>query len=74
MLTFALNTKIIKVFPNQKPWLDKNVRSLLKPSGQVTCREQKKGITDAKQIDWQCIESYFGNKKPCSMWRSIKPY
>ncbi|KAK3567875.1 hypothetical protein QTP86_027317 [Hemibagrus guttatus] len=79
----VLTTKTIKVFPNQKPWLDRKVRSLLKArniayrSGDRLAysnarRELKKGITEAKQRYQQRIEGHFVNNNPCSMWRGIK--
>ncbi|KAK3543143.1 hypothetical protein QTP70_011677 [Hemibagrus guttatus] len=79
----VLTTKTIKVFPNQKPWLDRKVRSLLKArnvayrSGDRLAysnaqRELKKGITEAKQRYQQRIEGQFVNNNPRSMWRGIK--
>ncbi|KAK3570817.1 hypothetical protein QTP86_027623, partial [Hemibagrus guttatus] len=79
----VLTTKTIKLFPNQKPWLDRKVRSLLKARN-VACRlgdrlaysnaqrELKKGITEAKQRYQQRIEGHFVNNNPCSMWRGIQ--
>ncbi|KAK3559559.1 hypothetical protein QTP86_013724, partial [Hemibagrus guttatus] len=79
----VLTTKTIKVFPNQKPWLDWKECSLLKArnityrSGDRLAysnarRELKKAITEDKQRYQQQIEVHFVNNNPRSMWRGIK--
>ncbi|KAK3521700.1 hypothetical protein QTP70_015806 [Hemibagrus guttatus] len=79
----VLTSKTVKVFPNQKPGLDRKVRSLQKArniayrSGDRLAysnarRELKKGITEAKQRYQQQIEGHFVNNNPRSMWRGIK--
>jgi hypothetical protein len=63
------------MFPNQKPWLDGNVRSLLRArdtafrSGdrlayRTARRDLKKGIKEAKGKYRQRIEGHFGTKTP----------
>ena len=77
----VMTTKTIKVFPNQKPWLDRNMRLLLgdaafrsgdKPAYKSARRDLKKGIREAKRRYKQRIESHFENNDPRSMWRGIK--
>ncbi|KAI3355625.1 hypothetical protein L3Q82_017914 [Scortum barcoo] len=68
----VLPTKTIKVFPNQKPWLDSTVKPLLKAcdaayrSGDklaysIARKELKKGIKLAKSRYKRCIEEHFEN-------------
>uniref|UniRef100_A0A3B5QBX0 Reverse transcriptase domain-containing protein n=1 Tax=Xiphophorus maculatus TaxID=8083 RepID=A0A3B5QBX0_XIPMA len=79
----VLPVKTIKVFPNQKPWLDSTVRALLKArdaayrSGDRLAysrarSELKKGIKQAKLQYKQQIEEHFINNNPRSMWRGIR--
>ncbi|KAI3355901.1 hypothetical protein L3Q82_004450 [Scortum barcoo] len=78
-------TKTIKVFPNQKPWLDSIVKPLLKAcdaalqvrSGDklaysIARKEMKKGINLAKSWYKRRIEEHFENNNRHSMWRGIK--
>ncbi|KAI3359394.1 hypothetical protein L3Q82_002898 [Scortum barcoo] len=78
-----MGSRTIKVFPNQKPWLDSTVKPLLKAcdaayrSGDklaysIARKELKKGIKLAKsRYKWR-IEEHFENNNPHSMWRGIK--
>ena len=79
----VLPVKTITVFPNQKPWLDSTVRSLLKArdtsyrSGDRLAysrarAELKKGIKQAKLRYKQKIEDHFNNNNPRNMWRGIR--
>ena len=71
----VLRTRTIKVFPNQKPWFDGNVGSLLRArdtafrSGDMlayrTARQDlQKGLKGAKGKYRQRIEGHFENKDP----------
>lgn len=79
----VLTTKTIRVFPNQKPWLDSTVCMLLKArdaayrSGDMLVysrarRDLNKGIKEAKHRYKQRIEGLFDNNNPQSMWRGIR--
>ena len=70
-------------FPNQKPWLDSGVRSLLRARGAAfksgdrlayshSRRELKRGISEAKRKYQQHIEGHFKTSDSRSMWRGIK--
>ncbi|KAK0137684.1 hypothetical protein N1851_026114 [Merluccius polli] len=79
----VLPTKTIKVFPNQKPWMDSTVRSLLRArdtafrSGDRLAyssarRELREGIQLAKHRHKHRIEEHFREDNPRSMWRGIR--
>ena len=79
----VLPVKTITVFPNQKPWLDSTVRSLLKArdtayrSGDRMAysrarAELKKGIIQAKLRYKDRVEDHFNSNNPRSMWRGIR--
>ncbi|RXN37263.1 RNA-directed DNA polymerase from mobile element jockey-like protein [Labeo rohita] len=75
--------KRIRVFPNSKPWMTKNVKLPLKArnlafwSGDMqqyrTSRMNlKKGIRDAKVAYKQKIENHFNNSDPRWAWQGIR--
>uniref|UniRef100_A0A3B3I9A9 Reverse transcriptase domain-containing protein n=1 Tax=Oryzias latipes TaxID=8090 RepID=A0A3B3I9A9_ORYLA len=79
----VLPTKSIKVYPNQKPWFDGTVRSLLKArdaayrSGDRLAysrarTELRRGINQAKRRHRQRVEQHFANNNPREMWRGIR--
>ncbi|KAI4889320.1 hypothetical protein NFI96_006060 [Prochilodus magdalenae] len=79
----VLPKKTIKVFPNQKPWVNKSVRALIKSRDEAfrsgdrlaysaARRNLKKGIKKAKHSYKQRIEEHFENNNPRSMWNGIK--
>ncbi|KAI4891004.1 hypothetical protein NFI96_004964 [Prochilodus magdalenae] len=79
----VLPKKTIKVFPNQKPWVNKSVRALIKSRDEAfrsgdrlaysaARRNLKKGIKEAKHSYKQRIEEHFENNNPRSMWNGIK--
>ncbi|KAI4896218.1 hypothetical protein NFI96_025832, partial [Prochilodus magdalenae] len=79
----VLPKKTIKVFPNQKPWVNKSVRALIKSRDEAfrsgdrlaysaAQRNLKKGIKEAKHSYKQRIEEHFENNNPRSMWNGIK--
>ena len=79
----VLPKKTIKVYPNQKPWLDSTVRPLLKARDAAhragdrlaytrARSELKKGIRLAKHRYKQRIEEHFEGNNPRSMWRGIR--
>lgn len=74
--------KIIKVFPNQKPWMNKEVRLLLKAHDaafktgdrdaySLSRANLKRGIKAAKHNHKLRIEDKFNNHDPRRMWRGI---
>ena len=76
-------TKQIRVFPNNKPWMNRGVRLLLKTrntafhSGDVqrykTARANlKRGIMDAKAAYKQKIEDLFSSSDPRRAWQGIR--
>ncbi|TKS65680.1 hypothetical protein D9C73_028375 [Collichthys lucidus] len=76
-------TRTITVYPNQKPWLNAEVRSLLKArdaafrSGdrlalRATRRRLIAGVKRAKATYARRIEGHFTSNDPRSMWRDIK--
>uniref|UniRef100_A0A669BZP0 Reverse transcriptase domain-containing protein n=1 Tax=Oreochromis niloticus TaxID=8128 RepID=A0A669BZP0_ORENI len=76
-------TKTVKVFPNQKPWLNSEVRALLrardsafKSGDQQVYKEARqslvKGIKEAKRKYKQRIEEHFNTKNSRNMWQGIK--
>ena len=76
-------TKQIRVFPNNKPWMNRGVRLLLKTrktafhSGDVqrykTARANlKRGIKDAKAAYKQKIEDLFSSSDPRQAWQGIR--
>ncbi|KAI4903276.1 hypothetical protein NFI96_004892 [Prochilodus magdalenae] len=79
----VLPKKTIKVFPNQKPWVNKSVPALIKSRDEAfrsgdrlaysaARRNLKKAIKEAKHSYKQRIEEHFENNNPCSMWNGIK--
>lgn len=79
----VITTRTVKVFPNQKPWLNSKVRTLLRAqdvafrSGdQQAYREARqalqRGIEKAKHKHKQCIEDSFDNNNTRNMWQGIK--
>lgn len=79
----VLTTKTSMVYPNQKPWLDGNVHTLLKvrnaayrSGDRLACsnarRDLKKGIKAAKYRYHQRIKGHFKDNNPRSMWTGIK--
>lgn len=79
----VLVTKAIRVFPNQKPYVENNVRSLLRTrdaamrsghmvASSTTWRDLKKNNREAKDRYKQHIEGHFGNNDRWSMERGIK--
>uniref|UniRef100_A0A3B1IEK6 Reverse transcriptase domain-containing protein n=1 Tax=Astyanax mexicanus TaxID=7994 RepID=A0A3B1IEK6_ASTMX len=76
-------TKTVTCYPNQKPWLNAEVRSLLKArdaafrSGDSdelrrARRELTAGVKRAKAAYAQKIQGHFSSQDPQSMWRGIK--
>ncbi|KAI4887106.1 hypothetical protein NFI96_003143 [Prochilodus magdalenae] len=76
--------KNIRVYPNQKPWLTKEVRILLNErnaafrSGDralysAARTNLKRGIKEAKTTYKRKIEDHFNNSDPQQVWRGIQP-
>jgi len=75
--------KNIKIFPNQKPWMNREVRLLLKArdaafrSGDREAYSSvranlRKGIFQAKLAHKQRIEDNFNSSDPRRMWQGIQ--
>lgn len=75
--------KLIRVYPNQKPWMTKEVQTLLKDrntafrSGDralysAARANLKKGIRDAKAAHKRKIEDHFNNNDPRRVWQGIQ--
>ena len=75
--------KVIRVFPNQKPWMTNRVRSLLKVrdaafrSGDralysAARADLKKGIREAKADYKRRIESHFTSNRPREVWQGLQ--
>lgn len=79
----VITTKQIQIFPNNKPWMTKDVRLLLKVrnaafrSGdsqqyRVARRNLKRGIRDTKARYRQRVEHYFGNSDTRRAWQGLR--
>lgn len=79
----VLTTKTIRVFPNQKLWLNSNVRSPLRSrdaafrSGNMLAyteaqRDLKKGVRE-ERTNTERTEGQFENNNTQRMWRGLKP-
>ncbi|KAI3369447.1 hypothetical protein L3Q82_007487 [Scortum barcoo] len=77
------STRTVTEYPNQKPWLNAEVRSLLKArdaafrSGdrlalRAARRQLTAGVKRAKAAYAQRIQGHFTSNDPRSMWRGIK--
>ncbi|KAI3352931.1 hypothetical protein L3Q82_019494 [Scortum barcoo] len=77
------STRTVTEYPNQKPWLNAEVRSLLKArdaafrSGdrlalRAARRQLTAGVKRAKTAYAQRIQGHFTSNDPRSMWRGIK--
>ncbi|KAI3376533.1 hypothetical protein L3Q82_016993 [Scortum barcoo] len=77
------STRTVTGYPNQKPWLNAEVRSLLKArdaafrSGdrlalRAARRQLTAGVKRAKTAYAQRIQGHFTSNDPRSMWRGIK--
>ncbi|KAI3371020.1 hypothetical protein L3Q82_023668 [Scortum barcoo] len=77
------STRTVTGYPNQKPWLNAEVRSLLKArdaafrSGdrlalRAARRQLTAGVKRAKAAYAQRIQGHFTSNDPRSMWRGIK--
>ncbi len=75
-------TKTIPIYPNQKPWINSNVRSALSArtsafkSGNTDDRKQasydlRRSIKAAKRQYKNKVEEQFNNNNPRSMWQVI---
>uniref|UniRef100_A0A3B3BP10 Reverse transcriptase domain-containing protein n=1 Tax=Oryzias melastigma TaxID=30732 RepID=A0A3B3BP10_ORYME len=75
--------KQITMYPNQKPWMTRDVRLLLKArntafrSGDAQAysaarAELKRGIKKAKQAYKRKIEEHFSNSNPRRMWQGLQ--
>ncbi len=75
-------TKIICIYPNQKPWINSDVRSALSArtsafkSGNTDDRKQasydlRRSIKAAKRQYKNKVEEHFNNNNPRSMWQGI---
>ncbi|KAI4903872.1 hypothetical protein NFI96_022133, partial [Prochilodus magdalenae] len=75
--------KTIKIFPNQKPWMNREVRLLLKArdsayrSGDqeaynLARANLRRGISKAKHCYKQQIEEHFNSSDPRRMWQGIR--
>ena len=74
--------KQVKIFPNQKPWFNTNIRALLQ-ARDSTLRsrhreayrkarvDQNRGTKVAKTKYRKQIEANFKENNPCSMWKGI---
>uniref|UniRef100_A0A665UD53 Reverse transcriptase domain-containing protein n=1 Tax=Echeneis naucrates TaxID=173247 RepID=A0A665UD53_ECHNA len=76
-------SKTVKVFPNQKPWLNSEVKTLLKardtafrsgdPQSYKDARKNlRRGIIKAKRSYQQRIEAHFYSNNSRGMWQGIK--
>ncbi len=75
-------TKTIRIYPNQKPWINSDVRSALSArtsafkSGNTDDRKQasydlRRSIKAAKRTYKNNVEEQFNNNNPRSMWQGI---
>ncbi len=75
-------TKTIRIYPNQKPWINSDVRSALSArtsafkSGNTDDRKQasydlRRSIKAAKRQYKSKVEEQFNNNNPRSMWQGI---
>ncbi len=75
-------TKTIRIYPNQKPWINSDVRSALSArtsafkSGNSDDRKQasydlRRSIKAAKRTYKKKVEEHFNNNNPRSMWQGI---
>ncbi len=75
-------TKTIRIYPNQKPWINSDVRSALSAwtsafkSGNTDDRKQasydlRRSIKAAKRTYKNNVEEHFNNNNPRSMWQGI---
>ncbi len=75
-------TKTIRIYPNQKPWINSDVRSALSArtsafkSGNTDDRKQasydlRRSIKAAKRTYKNKVEEHFNNNNPRSMWQGI---
>ncbi len=75
-------TKTIRIYPNQKPWINSDVRSALSArtsafkSGNTDDRKQasydlRRSIKVAKRQYKNKVEEHFNNNNPRSMWQGI---
>ncbi len=75
-------TKTIRIYPNQKPWINSDVRSALSArtsafkSGNSDDRKQasydlRRTIKAAKRTYKNKVEEHFNNNNPRSMWQGI---
>ncbi len=75
-------TKTIHIYPNQKPWINSDVRSALSArtsafkSGNTDDRKQasydlRRSIKAAKRQYKNKVEEHFNNNNPRSMWQGI---
>ncbi len=75
-------TKTIRIYPNQKPWINSDVRSALSAwtsafkSGNTDDRKQasydlRRSIKAAKRQYKNKVEEQFNNNNPRSMWQGI---
>ncbi len=75
-------TKTIRIYPNQKPWINSDVRSALSArtsafkSGNTDDRKQasydlRRTIKAAKRTYKNKVEEHFNNNNPRSMWQGI---
>ncbi len=75
-------TKTIRIYPNQKPWINSDVRSALSArtsafkSGNTDDRKQasydlRRSIKAAKRTYKIKFEEHFNNNNPRSMWQGI---
>ncbi len=78
----VIPTKIIRIYPNQKPWINSDVRSALSArtsafkSGNTDDRKQasydlRRSIKAAKRQYKNKVEEQFNNNNPRSMWQGI---
>ncbi|KAI3367286.1 hypothetical protein L3Q82_008334 [Scortum barcoo] len=83
--TSPASTRTVTEYPNQKPWLNAEVRSLLKSQGccvqvrsgdrlalRAARRQLTAGVKRAKAAYAQRIQGHFTSNDPRSMWRGIK--
>ncbi len=78
-------TKTIRIYPNQKPWINSDVRSALSArtsafkSGNTDDRKQasydlRRSIKAAKRLYKNKVEEHFNNNSPRSMWQGVAYY
>ncbi len=78
----VIPTKTIRIYPNQKPWINSDVRSALSArtsafkSGNTDDRKQasydlRRSIKAAKRQYKNKVEEQFNNNNPRSMWQGI---